>query len=142
MTSFRDSSYCKLRTLRDYPRRTTRKSRTRPKEKHTQIRVGNRIVGEVIGQEFVKHVRASAHFLYRPPAIALDRGSLEEARLAGANIVRIIDQESGKVYRALISTIHAKGFPVDRGYGKQIALLLSYWSREDDQLGEQLKLWR
>ena len=142
MTSFRDSSYCKLRTLRDYPRRTPRKSWSKSKEKHTQIRVGTRIVGVVIGREFVKYARASAHFLYRPPAIALDIESLNDAQSAGADIVKIIDKESGKVYRALISTIHAKGFPVDRGYGKQIALLLSYWSREDEQLGEQMKLWR
>jgi hypothetical protein len=141
MSTFRDFHGYKYKISGSSPKHTSSNKTKCPNENGKQIRVGSKVVGEVIGHEFVKYLRGN-HFLYRPPAIALDCGSLKEAELAGANIVRIIDQESGKVYRALISTIHNKGFPVNRGYGEQIGLLLPLWSGEDECLGEQLCFWR
>jgi hypothetical protein len=107
----------------------------------TKIWVGNRIVGEVRGVEFIKRVRGSKHFLCKPPAIAFDISSLEDARATGASVVRIIDDETGKTYPAPISTIFSKGFPVNRGQGEQIGLEFQYWQRDNDPLATQLGLW-
>lgn len=107
----------------------------------TIIRVGSRVVGKVQHGIFLKKVKASRHFLRHPEAIAFDVGSLRQAQQAGARTVKVIDAESGKVYKAFLSTIWAKGFELDRGYGKQIALPLSEWSLGNEPFGEQVKLW-
>lgn len=105
------------------------------------IRVGRFIVGEVRGDTFYKRLRASAHFLNVPPAIAFDVSSLNDAERAGARFVQITDAESGRVYRQSIAAIRAKGFRVARGHGEQVALALNEWAREGEPLGEQMTLW-
>jgi hypothetical protein len=105
---------------------------------YTNIWVGNHIVGAVRGGEFIKKVKGSRHFLRKPPSIAFDLNSIEEARTCGANSVRIIDKETGKIYQAFISTIFAKGFQVNRGYGKQIGLEFRYWQCGNSPLVTQL----
>jgi hypothetical protein len=107
----------------------------------TQIWVGNHIVGEVRGGEFIKKVKGTKHFLRKPPAIAFDISSLEEARACGATKVRVIDTESGKIYQAPISTIFAKGFSFNRGRGEQIGLRFVHWQQGNDPLAMQLRLW-
>lgn len=104
------------------------------------IRVGSRVVGKVQDGVFIKRVKASQHFLYRPPAIAFDVSSLKQAEKAGARSVTVIDSESDKVYRALMSTIWDRGFRLNRGFGDQIALVLADWTLGDDPLAEQMKL--
>ena len=106
----------------------------------TPIFIEEKIVGEVRGNVFVKTVIASIHFLRKPPSIGFDTDSLKQAEKAGARYVSVIDTESGKVYRAPISTIWAHGFPLNRGYGDQIALRLEFWSQGAEPFGEQLKL--
>jgi hypothetical protein len=72
-------------------------------------------------------VEGSRHFLRRPAAITNDLEALAEAERLGADRVRIVDSETGTEYTAIIAVIRDYGFIVDRGYGQQIALLLSYW---------------
>jgi hypothetical protein len=112
------------------------------KVKYTNIRVGNRIVGSVKDGVFIKTVKASKHFLRVPPAIAFDIDSLKRASEAGAHTVRVIDTDCNRVYVAPISTIWSKGFEVNRGFGRQIALLLKYWNTVGSQYSEQLGFWR
>jgi hypothetical protein len=107
----------------------------------TKIWVGAHSVGEVCGEEFIKKVRGSKHFLRKPPAIAFDISSLEEAKACGATTVRAIDDETGKVYQVPISTIFSKGFIFDRGHGSQIGLVFRYWQQGNDPLATQLGLW-
>lgn len=104
----------------------------------SQIWAGNRIVGEVRGDVFYKRVKGSRHFLRKPPSIAFDVASLEDARASGAKTVHIIDEESGKVYRASIPTILSNGFRFNRGRGDQIGLRFVYWQLGDDPLATQL----
>ena len=111
------------------------------KTKYT-IRAGNKIVGYVEGAVFIKTLKASKHFLRVPPAIAFDIDSLKRAYEAGARYVRVIDVDSNRVYIAPISTIWSKGFEVDRGFGRQIALLLKHWNSDGRQFSEQLGFWR
>ena len=113
-----------------------------PNSNYTIIRVGGKIVGKVEDGIFQKKVKGSIHFLHIPPAIAFDISSLEQAELAGAILVKVVDKETGKKYRAYLSTIWNKGFKLSRGYGEQIALSLSMWCIGDEPLNEQLSLWR
>jgi hypothetical protein len=108
----------------------------------TKIRVGDKVVGKVIGDEFVKSVRSKRHFLEKPPAIAFDVESLDQARALGATRVKIIDLDTGTVYRVTIELIYSKGFHFNRGHGDQIGLTLNYWQLEGSTLNTQPALWR
>ena len=105
------------------------------------ISVGTQIVGKVLNDVFSKRLRGSRHFLRKPPAIALDIDTLEQALRLGATKVEVYDMESGMFYRAKIDLIFEKGFRFNRGYGDQIALCLSRWKIEQTNQGEQGTLW-
>jgi len=107
----------------------------------TPIRVGTRIVGVVERETFYKNLVASKHFLRVPRAIAFDVSTLTDAERAGARFVEIRDGESGRVYRASITTIRAKGFRVARGHGEQIALAVNEFNRNDEPLATQLNFF-
>lgn len=107
----------------------------------SNISVGTQVVGKVLNGVFTKRVRGSRHFLRKPPAIALDIDTLEQALRLGATMVEIYDLESGMFYRAKIDLIFEKGFKFNRGYGDQIALCLSRWEIEQTNQGEQGTLW-
>jgi hypothetical protein len=140
-------------TQRQYPSRDKRwvsskrqspfaKPKSGSKSTCTPIRVNGKVVGEVSGDIFTKRLRGSVHFLHYPPAISFDIASLREAEDAGARSVKVVDTESKRVYLSPISTIWTKGFEIDRGYGRQIALVIELWSRGDKQADNQLSLWR
>lgn len=92
-----------------------------------KIRAKNKIVGEVIDGKFIKHVKGSRHFLKVPPAIAFDEKSISDAIQAGAKQAVVVDEETGIVYHCPIIRIIGWGFYFDRGYGKQIALIMEKW---------------
>lgn len=100
-------------------------------EKSITIWAAGKAVGQVVDGVFVKHVQASKHFLQKPPGICLDAQSLADAQRAGARVVRIEDSETGRVYRADISTIRKWGKTLDRGHGAQLALSLGKWTVDD-----------
>ncbi|WP_376793085.1 hypothetical protein [Thermoflexus sp.] len=107
------------------------------------IKVNGRPVGEVRDGVFRKHVRASVHMLRRPPAWALDVESLADAERLGARVVEIVDVETGFRYRASVARIREKGFELDRGHGRQIALELEEWAVEHPkQPILPLEVWR
>jgi hypothetical protein len=108
------------------------------RSKSIAVFVGSKVVGQVRGGVFCKRLRRE-HFLTNPPAIAFDVQSLDQAERAGAQSVEIFDSDSGHTYRAAISTIRARGFFLNRGFGEQIALSLSEWRRDDG--AEQLSLF-
>jgi endonuclease YncB( thermonuclease family) len=93
-----------------------------------KIRVKNKVVGYIEGDTFHKQVEASRHFLRRPPAIAFDVSTLDDAEKQGAKHVCVTDRETWKEYHARMSTVRDKGFSMNRGYGNQIALPLTEWS--------------
>src|SRR5262245_55375057 len=105
----------------------------------TPIRVGRVVVGYVSGNTFYKSARASAHFLRVPPAICFDTSTLDDAENAGAHYAEVTDAESGRVYRAALSTIRAKGFRVNRGFGEQSGLSLIEWTLAGE--GKQMALF-
>lgn len=93
------------------------------------IYVNGKVVGTVKGDCFIKRVASSKHFLRRPPAIAFDESTLRDAEAAGARRVEVTDIESGRVYRASIETIWARGKGFNRGHGPQWFLPLKEWNR-------------
>ena len=89
-------------------------------------------IGFVAGEVFHKTVSAHRHFLRTPRAIALDLGSLEQAERAGARFVLVHDADSGNTYRASCRLIRERGFGVNRGFGEQVALIISEWNSPVD----------
>ncbi len=104
------------------------------------VYVNNNVVGVVNEDEFFKSVHGTRHFLHHPPAIAFDVSTLEDAELYGATIVHVYDKDTRTDYFAYISTIREKGFNINRGNGEQIALKMSYWSRNKPPT-QQMGLW-
>ena len=96
------------------------------------IVLAGRIVGMVRDHELVKRVQESKHLLRSPRGWAIDTYALSVARTLGAVGVRIEDTETGKTYRADLTTIDAHGWPFDRGHGRQIALPLHYWQLQGE----------
>lgn len=84
-------------------------------------------IGFVAGGVFHKQLRQK-HFLKRPPAIAFDRSTLRDATRAGASSIHITNSDTGATYTATIADVWQNGFPVQRGFGDQIALALTRWS--------------
>lgn len=78
---------------------------------------------------YYRKVQGSKHFLRKPPAITNDLEVLAEAERLGADRCRIIDAETGVEYLCAILVIREYGFPIDRGFGKQIGLTFAYWAK-------------
>lgn len=85
-------------------------------------------IGHVSGLFFRKNIVGSRHILRKPPAIAFDRTTLDDAERAGATHVSVTDTETGRTYVSAIKTIRRCGFTVARGHGNQIALTLDRYS--------------
>ncbi len=100
------------------------------KTNFTKVTVGKQIVGTVEDGVFFKRIHGSRHFLRKPKAISFDTDTIKQAQAAGAQHVEILDLEDGKLYRATILLILEKGIRLNRGFGDQIALPLSYWNVE------------
>lgn len=88
-----------------------------------------KVVGSVVGDTFRKTVIGSQHFLRQPPAIASDVSALMQAERAGAAWVEVLDKETKTIYRATIELIRTNGLEIKRGYGKQLALPMAWWTK-------------
>ncbi len=88
---------------------------------------GKKIMGTIVGDEFIKYVLGSKHQLRIPSAWAMDKWVFNTIKYEGVRVVRIIDKESGKEYTAELKMFDRHGFKVDRGHGEQIALQLRWW---------------
>jgi len=99
-----------------------------------------RCAGRLVGTALVKRASAGKHQLRRPPAWAVDVGALRQAQEAGATEVVIRDLDSGMTYRTPIDAFWRRGFSVNRGFGEQQALALSWWQMDDPRAPRQLTL--
>jgi hypothetical protein len=96
---------------------------------YTPIFAGGRLIGKVQGDTFYKSIRKN-HYLRRPPAIAFDIESLDQAEQAGADKVQVTDREDGTTYISTIEHIRTRGNVFNRGYGDQIYLVLDGWIKQ------------
>lgn len=87
----------------------------------------NKTFGRIAGTVLAKDIEGSKHFLKKPPAICFDEQALEIAESMGVTDIVVYDKETGTEYRATMGQMRAKGLPLDRGYGKQVALLMGEW---------------
>lgn len=102
-----------------------------PKTKKLSIRANGRVVGAVVGNEFKKTIHTN-WILRTPPALASDVQALHDAERLGAVYCVFTNADTGVIYRASIAKIFDMGFPVNRGFGEQIALPLMLWVQEHD----------
>ena len=94
------------------------------------IKVNRFVVGHVTNDYFVKTLRSSRHFLKKPPAIAFDIQSIEQAKANGAKTILIRDVDNNLYFRATIKKLNEEGFEFNRGHGNQIAMILDKWIRD------------
>lgn len=88
------------------------------------FRVGGRIAAQIDGGVLRKTVRRSRHLYRARCAWCWDLAVLRVAVDLGATSVQVTDSESGTTYRATMTDLRLKGFPVDLGYGPQWGLAL------------------
>lgn len=110
------------------------------RRRQAAIRAAGRVVGRVVGDAFIKTVKQN-HQLRTPPAWALDVQSLADAECAGARRVVLRQTDAGIIWSASIALIRDKGFVFDRGFGRQVGLVLDYWTCVDPNAPVQLSLF-
>jgi hypothetical protein len=84
-------------------------------------------IGRVEGEIFIKAIAFSKHALQRPPSIAFDVSTLDDAQRARATIIHVYDVETARRYSATIALVFEHGIRFNRGFGNQIALSLAFW---------------
>lgn len=94
-----------------------------------KILLGDKYIGEIRDDVFVKRVQGSRHLLKRPKAIAIDKGIVERIRYE-VNVIEVVDLESEVTYRTSMKQFLEKSIFIDRKYGEQLALPLQYWTKE------------
>ena len=83
---------------------------------------------------FCKRV-AEKHILRKPPAIAIQASVVQQLESIGCRELHSL-LEDGTVLVVSLSEFGRKAFPLNRGFGPQLALELRYWRKPDErQLG-------
>lgn len=101
-------------------------------QKHTPIfSTTGRAIGHVDGDLLELRRKASKHQLRRPAAWAVDVAALDQAEAAGARWVLVTDTESGRRYLAAVATLRERGLWLERGFGSQLALVMTDWHDPD-----------
>jgi hypothetical protein len=119
---------------------TAGQGKTAGKARHSYYNSQGQVVASLKGCTLTKWVRGSLHQLRQPPAWAFDVSILEAARQDGAQVVEVVDTESRKIYRTPLITFFLHGTHIDRGFGQQLALPLTFW-RIETPGARQLKLF-
>ena len=103
--------------------------------------VGGQIVGEVVGNKFIKNVVRHKHYFRKIQGYCFDLESLKQLKQLGVQFVELREQDTRKTYRVALSMILNKGIDVDEGHGRQLGLPLKYWSQGNELVGEQVTMW-
>ena len=106
--------------------------------KNKVVRLGKKVVGNVKGDTLNKIVDSSKHFLRTPPAIAFDELALSKAEELGATKIKVKDKLTGITYHSTIDAVRSRGFAFNRGFGSQVGLALSEWSKNEES---QIKIF-
>jgi hypothetical protein len=100
--------------------------------KNKVVRLGKKVIGNVEGDTLNKIVDSSKHFLRTPPAIAFDELALSKAEELGATKIKVKDKLTGITYHSTIEAVRSRGFAFNRGFGSQVGLALSEWSKNEE----------
>lgn len=79
---------------------------------------------------FHKRVRGSKHMLREPIGWSIDSDVIYILEKLGCSEIEIFDVESGITYTVDFTEFLAIAIPINRGYGEQLALPLTYWQYE------------
>jgi hypothetical protein len=105
------------------------------------IKVGNKVVGYLEGDRFIKLVIGSKHKLRCPPAWCLAASIFEQLVISSIQKIEVQDKEANLPYRTSIDNFARNCFPIQRGsFEKQLALPLKKWTIEGNG-NRQLSLW-
>ena len=114
---------------KDGPKSNHARNNVTPEDVSHNLR--GQVIGSFTGKVLRKKVRASKHFLRKPPAIAWDVEAIKKADGQGTERLEVEDTDTGQVYYCQLQTLFKHGFKFDRGHGRQIGLTLNYWQRKD-----------
>ncbi len=96
-----------------------------------------RVIGRIEGGWLVKRgLDPKRHQLRKPPAWATDAEHLR-LPIRGVRLVCV----DGSVWEAPLSAFERYGLPVNRGFGKQVALPLKWWTVRREGEPHQLELF-
>jgi len=96
------------------------------------VKINKKVVGVVEKDTFEKKVDSSKDLLRTPPAITFDELALSKAEELGASKVKVEDTLTGISYYSTINAIRSRGFSFNRGFGSQVGLALSEWSKNEE----------
>ena len=98
-------------------------------------------VAELIGTTVVKRVKEKTHMLRTPPSWAFDKQIIDEAYANGATDIRIEATDTDKVYKTTMKTFMDIAITLERGFGRQVALLIKNWTTTTPE-GHQMSLFK
>ena len=98
------------------------------------------VVANLVGTTVVKKAREETHMLRTPPSWSFDKNIIEDAYSNGATDIRIETTDTDKVYTTTIKNFIDKAITLDRGFGRQVALLLKHWTTGNPE-GKQMSLF-
>jgi len=99
------------------------------------------VVADLVGTTVVKRVKEKIHMLRTPPSWSFDKKIIDEAYANGATDIRIETTDTDKVYKSSIKNFIDKAITVDRGFGRQVALLIENWTTTTPE-GQQMSLFK
>ena len=104
------------------------------------VKVGDKTIGYLDGDRFIKPVMASKHKLKYPPAWAIDADAFDSEIEPNATEIIIQDKEAGVEYHASVETFDRLKGELSRGFGRQYFLTLNHWEERGNG-HHQLSLW-
>ena len=110
------------------------------KEKRV-VKVGEKVIGSLQGNTFIKRVRGSKHQLKKPPAWCLSKEAFVQEILPNVSSIVVEDTENERHYECSTQTFETHSFEIQRGsYEPQLALTLNFWQVSNTG-HDQLTLW-
>lgn len=95
------------------------------------------VAGYIRGPKFSKRV-TNQQILQKPPAICIQESLLGVLQQKGVSTVEVELIDSGRTLTAPLARIAQRGKSFDRGYGRQVMLMMEQW---DDANDPQLALF-
>jgi len=87
-----------------------------------------RRVGEIDGEMLKIYASVNRHMLKQPRGWSVQVSILLQGKNAGVKTVEIIDNELGVIFSTPITCFWSDGIFIDRGFGEQRCLPISYWN--------------
>lgn len=87
-----------------------------------------RVIGDIDGGVFYKRVNPEIHMVRRPPSWATDADSFDREVAPNCHTIVLIDITSDKQWEVSVEMFLKHRFKLNRGHGKQYALVLKWWT--------------